>query len=129
MAVECAAEAKRMGLDTTEDGEAGILDMLTMWESWYRDLLILNAGDMTHLLMNVDFSHKLKNIAEHFKIDSLIDSLLTIDRARLIDSLLTIDRARRDLIRNRNTKLVMEHTVLGLRRLADALGAKSMAQS
>ena len=116
MAVECAAEAKRMGLDTTEDGEAGILDMLTMWESWYRDLLILNAGDMTHLLMNVDFSHKLKNIAEHFKIDSLIDSLLTIDRAR------------RDLIRNRNTKLVMEHTVLGLRRLADALGAKSMAQ-
>jgi len=117
MAVECAAEAKRMGLDTTEDGEAGILDMLTMWESWYRDLLILNAGDMTHLLVNVDFSHKLKNIAEHFKIDSLIDSLLTIDRAR------------RDLIRNRNTKLVMEHTVLGLRRLADALGAKSMAQS
>lgn len=117
MAVECAAEAKRMGLDTTEDGEAGILDMLTIWESWYRDLLILNAGDMTHLLMNVDFSHKLKNIAEHFKIDSLIDSLLTIDRAR------------RDLIRNRNTKLVMEHTVLGLRRLADALGAKGMAQS
>lgn len=116
MAVECAEEAKKMDLDTTEEGNAGVLDMLTIWESWYRDLLIINTGDLNHLLMNVDFYDQLKNIVKYFKIDSLIDSLFTIDRAR------------RDLKRNRNTRLVMEHTVLGLRRLAGVRGAKSMAQ-
>jgi DNA polymerase-3 subunit delta' len=116
MAVECAEEAKKMDLDTTEEGNAGVLDMLTIWESWYRDLLIINTGDLNHLLMNVDFYDQLKNIVKYFKIDSLIDSLFTIDRAR------------RDLKRNRNTRLVMEHTVLGLRRLAGVRGAKSTAQ-
>ena len=105
MAVECAEEAKKMDLHTSLEGEVGVLDMLTMWESWYRDLLIINAGDLTHLLMNVDFYDQLKNIAKYFKINNLIKSIFAIDQAR------------RDLKRNRNTKLVMEHTVLGLRDL------------
>jgi DNA polymerase-3 subunit delta' len=110
MAFECAEEAKKMDLDTTEGGDAGVLDMLAIWESWYRDLLIINAGDLTHLLMNLDFHDQLKNIIEYFKINSLIDSLFTIDRARM------------DLKRNRNTRLVIENTVLGLRRLAGVRG-------
>jgi DNA polymerase-3 subunit delta' len=112
MATECAEEAKKMDLETNEDGEAGILDMLTLWESWYRDLLILYSGDPTHLLMNVDFYDKLKKTVKYFRIENLTDSLFTIDQAL------------RDLKRNRNTKLVMEHTVLGLRHLASVRSAK-----
>ena len=106
MGVECAEEAKKMGLSTSEEGDAGVLDMLIIWESWYRDLLILKAGDLNHLLVNLDFYDQLKNVAKYYRINSLIDSLFAIDRAR------------RDLKRNRNTKLVMEHIVLGLRQLA-----------
>lgn len=116
MAVECAEEAKKMDLDTSEEGEAGVLDMLVMWESWYRDLLIISAGDLTHLLMNVDFYDQLKNIMKYFKKESLVDSLFAIDRAR------------RDLKRNRNTKLVMEHTVLGLRGLVGVGGVKKIVR-
>jgi len=110
MGVECAEEAKKMGLRTSEEGDAGVLDILIIWESWYRDLLILKAGDLNHLLVNLDFYDQLKNVAKYFKINSLIDSLFAIDRAR------------RDLKRNRNTKLVMEHIVLGLRQLASGDG-------
>ncbi len=116
MAIECAEEAKKMNLDTTKGGDAGILDMLALWESWYRDLLIIYSGDPTHLLMNVDFYDKLKKTVGYFRISSLIESLFIIDRAQ------------RDLKRNRNTKLVMEHTVLGLRQLAGVRSAKRIAQ-
>ena len=49
---------------------------------------------------------ELKKIAEKFIIKTLIDSVLTIDRAQ------------QDLRRYRNKKLVMEHTVLRLKQLA-----------
>lgn len=110
MALECAQEASKMDLDTTAEGNAGVLDMLAIWESWYRDLLIISTGELNHLVVNMDFYDQLKNIVKYFKINSLIDSLFTIDRAR------------RDLKKNRNTKLVMEHTVLGLRRLVHGGG-------
>jgi len=106
MALECAGENKKTDIDTSESGEAGIMDMLAIWESWYRDLLFVRVGGSRHLLINVDFSRKLKNIAGSFKINGLVDSLLMVDQAQ------------RDLRRMRNTTLVMEHTVLGLNRLA-----------
>jgi DNA polymerase-3 subunit delta' len=105
MALECAGEDKDMDLDLTESGEAGITDMLATWKMWYRDLLLVKEEGPSHLLINVDFSHKLKSIARSFKIEKLGDSLLTIDQAQ------------RDLRAKRNATLVMEHAVLRLKQL------------
>jgi hypothetical protein len=84
--------------------------MLAVWESWYRDLLVVRAGGSAHLLINADFSQKLKKIGEKAITENLIDSILAIDRAQ------------QDLSRYRNKKLVMEHTVLRLKHLTDAQG-------
>lgn len=57
------------------------------------------------LLINIDFSRKLKNISKSFGIDSLINSFLVLDQAQ------------KDLIRARNLDLMMENTVLSLKGL------------
>jgi DNA polymerase-3 subunit delta' len=106
MALECAGEDKNASLDISENGESGMTDMLATWETWYRDLLLCRIGGPDHLLINVDFSHKLKKSAGSSTIENLIDSVLAVDKAQ------------RDLRRMRNPALVMEHTVLSLKRLA-----------
>jgi len=107
MALECAQEAKKTGSQTSEIWETSLMDMLEVWETWYRDLLLVRVGGGKHLMINVDFSHKLKNIAGKLKVQNLIHSILAVDQSQ------------RDLRRMRNTKLVMEHTVLSLRRLVE----------
>lgn len=106
MALECASQDKNVSLDISEDRESGMTDMLATWETWYRDLLLLSIGGPDYLLINVDFSHKLKKSAGSSTIQNLVDSLLAVDKAQ------------RDLRRMRNPALVMEHTVLMLKRLA-----------
>jgi DNA polymerase-3 subunit delta' len=106
MALDCAGEGKKSGIAGSEIGDAGIPDMLEIWETWYRDLLLVRVGGSSRLIINVDFSHELQNIAGNYKIDNLMDSLLTIDQAQ------------RDLLKRRNTALVMEHNILTLKRLA-----------
>jgi len=113
MAVKCGNEAKKIGADRSEEIDIGEVDILDVWESWYRDLILARSGGQTKMFMNMDFSHKLKNLAGTFKIDNLADSLLVIDQAQ------------RDLRRNRNTKIVMEYCVLRLYRLARARGAQA----
>ncbi len=107
LAFECAGKEKKKGIDVTESRVAGIMDMLTVWENWYRDLLLVRTQGPAGLLINADFSHKLKNIAGGFKIENLINSILAVDQAQL------------DLRRMRNVTLVMEHLVLSLNRLAE----------
>lgn len=105
MAFECAGEDNKRGLDIPESGEPGLRDMLTVWETWYRDLLVLKVGGRPgHLLINLDFSSKLKKTTGSFGIDGLMDSLLAVERAQ------------RDLRRMRNTQLVMENVVMSLNR-------------
>ena len=107
MALECAGEAKKTDFQTSEIWEPGLIEMLAVWETWYRDLLLVRVGGGKHLMINVDFSHKLKNIAGKLKVPNLINSILAVDQSQ------------RDLRRMRNTKLVMEHAVLSLRRLVE----------
>ncbi|MFH1292692.1 MAG: DNA polymerase III subunit delta' [Pseudomonadota bacterium] len=107
MALECAGEDKKTGFQTSETWEPGLMDMLAVWETWYRDLLLVRVGGGKHLMINVDFSHNLKNIAGKLKVPNLINSILAVDQSQ------------RDLRRMRNTKLVMEHAVLSLRRLVE----------
>lgn len=106
MALECAEEDRKKGLDSPSSGEAGMLDMLSVWANWYRDLLILRVGGRSDLLINVDFSNQLKKSAGRFKIDCLIESIRVIVQAHL------------DVRRMRHATLVMEHMVMGLNRLA-----------
>ena len=106
MAIGCADQAKKMSLDTSEDGEPGVLDMLLVWESWYRDLLIFKIQGSADLLINRDFTHVLKKAAQPFMISNLVKSLMMLDKAA------------RNLRKNRNTSLVLEHTVLNLKKLA-----------
>jgi DNA polymerase-3 subunit delta' len=105
-ALECAKEDKKREFDVSETGEAGIMEMLYVWESWYRDLIVVKVEGPSGLLINTDYSHELQNVAGSFKIKCLVGSLIMIDQSQ------------RDLQRMRNTSLVLQHCILGLHRLA-----------
>ncbi len=102
MAIESADEDRKKGIDVHDSGEAGMQDMLSVWGSWYRDLLVLRVKGSADLLINVDFFNKLNNIAESFKINNLIESIMTVNQAQA------------DIRRMRSPVLVMEHAVLSL---------------
>ncbi len=106
MALECAEEDRKKGLDFPASGEAGMLDMLSVWGNWYRDLLLLQVGGSIDLLINIDFSNQLKKNGRSFTVENLIDSIMAVHQARL------------DIRRMRNATLVMEHMVLRLNGLA-----------
>ncbi len=109
-AFEMALEHKRRPRESNSDemgkGEWDPFDWLGIWKSWYRDLLLTKLHCSADFLINVDFSQKLKNISRHFKIENLIESFHMVDRSQ------------RDLLQTRNVDIVMEHTILSLRRLA-----------
>ncbi len=105
-AIKLAQEGKKTKIDTHEAGEAGLMDMLEIWASWYRDLLIVKTGGPVNLLVNEDFSHELKNIAGKYIINNLVDSVFALEHAQ------------KDLRGTRNATLVLENTVLDLNRLA-----------
>lgn len=108
LAAECAAEDAKVRLENSGDNLPGLQDLLSVWESWYRDLLLARTGAPESLLINRDFSRQLKKIAERFKIVDLIDGIFRLDRAR------------RDILKNRNTGLVLTHLIFGLRRISAA---------
>jgi DNA polymerase-3 subunit delta' len=110
MGLECAEEGGKAGNDMSEVWGGGLRDMLSVWETWYRDLLLVKIGGMDHLIVNVDFSSELKNMVDNFKIDNLWKSVFILDQAQ------------RDLHQMRNTKLVMEFTVLRLNELCARVG-------
>ena len=86
-------------------GESG-MNLLTVWETWYRDLMVAKTGGPPDLMINMDFSKKLKKTAKGLSISHL-------ERA-----LLAIDAAQRAIKNMRNSKLVMEHLVLQLKALS-----------
>ncbi|MFH1490900.1 MAG: DNA polymerase III subunit delta' [Pseudomonadota bacterium] len=106
LAVDYAKQHKNKDLDPSEKGEGVLFDLLSIWKSWFRDLLLLNLGGPRNLLINVDFSHKLQNLYKNFKVDPLIGSIRVLDQAQ------------RDLLRMRNVDLNMETTFLTLKRYA-----------
>ncbi len=104
-AVTWAADAKTLGV-ITEPGCFGSLDVLSIWASYYRDLLLLAAGGSERLLTNIDFCTRLQNTAKALSMEPLIQGLLAIDRAH------------RDLRRMRNVSVVMGRMVIALNRVA-----------
>lgn len=109
MAVESAKES-RAGLDQPENKKVGLFDMLSVWATCYRDLLLVRAGAPKGLLIHEDFLGQLKETASGLSLQNLIESFQMVDRAV------------RDLYRMRNTTLVLENTVLNLRKLKIEIG-------
>ena len=106
MALEYKRKRKTSDSDEMGKREWDLFDLLSIWKSWYRDLLLTKLHCPADFLINVDFSQKLKNISRHFKIENLIESFHMVDRSQ------------RDLLQMRNVDITMEHTILTLRRLA-----------
>jgi DNA polymerase III subunit delta' len=104
MAVESAKEA-RVGLDQPGNKKAGLFDLLSVWATWYRDLLLVRIGAPKDLFINGDFQEQLEETASGMTLQNLIQSFHMVDRAV------------RDLHRMRNPTLVLENTVLNLRKL------------
>jgi len=104
MVLEYTVKNKKKDLDPS--GHDGILGLLSVWKTWYRDLLLVKMGGPEALLLNIDFSNKLKKTAKNCNIKSLIESFQVVDMAQ------------RDLMRMRNLDLVMENVGLALKRHA-----------
>jgi len=106
MALEITKKSNKKNLNASETKDISLFELLSIWKTWYRDLVLMKVKGPADLLINIDFSHKLKNISKNFKIENLINSFMVVDRAQ------------RDLMHSRNTDLLMENAVLSLRGFA-----------
>lgn len=100
--VEWALE--RGGREKKEKREAATAFMLGVWKTWYRDLVVSSADCPEESLVNKDFSRELKNASGDFTMEDLLESFFTLDQAE------------RDLMRFRNLDLLVENSVLKLKR-------------
>ncbi|MFH0844604.1 MAG: DNA polymerase III subunit delta' [Pseudomonadota bacterium] len=107
MALECAEEQKTRSADEFSIKERGMMDPLSVWKTWYRDLIVIKMDGLKDLLINFDFSHKLQDMRKNYSIKNLIESFMILDRAQ------------RDLQRARNLDLIMENTLMSLKRLSN----------
>ncbi len=110
MVADLVAGLKGQNAGTGKYQIGGLTDLLDLWSSWYRDLLILGQGGEEQLLINKDFSHTLKKVSKRYNIKNLVEILELLDRAQ------------RDIKRRYNPLLVMERTLLGIVRLGRGAG-------
>lgn len=104
MALEERGRQRKKDVDGPERMEGHVQGLLATWKTWYRDLIVMKTTGQDGMVINIDFSNELKNISKDFTIDHLVDSLLALDQAE------------RDYLRSRNLDLMMENTVLRLRK-------------
>ncbi len=102
LATEYAQDVKKMDRDAS--GTMDLFELIGIWKTWYRDLIIMKADGPAGMLINADFSRKLKSISGHAPMDSLIEGFSLLDRAQM------------DLMKNPNVGLMMEDLFLGLLR-------------
>ena len=95
--------------DKQNDGSISkeMSELIGLWKTWYRDLILMKVNGPSELIINSDFSQKLKGMSARLNIDNLIESFLILDQAQ------------RDLDRNLNTGLIMENTYMNLKRLSN----------
>jgi DNA polymerase-3 subunit delta' len=105
MALEFTGKTKKRALRASETGDVTLFDLLGVWKTWYRDLLLMKVKCPADLLINIDFFHELKISPKGIKIDDLINSFMIVDQAQ------------RELQRSRNLDLMMENTLLALKNL------------
>ncbi len=104
------------GKKEQEDGEGAkrekeeILLLVSVWKSWYRDLLLAKHGGSPALLINQDLLPELRKVAQDFTVENMISSLQALDQTES------------DFMRSRNVDLMMETLMLFLRKLAAGKG-------
>ncbi len=104
IALEYAGRFRKKDSDGTINTE--MYELMGLWKTWYRDLILMKVNGPAEFLINADFSRKLKGMSARLNIDNLIECFLILDQAQ------------RDLSRNLNTGLMMENTCLNLKRLS-----------
>ena len=102
LAQECSGPLKKTGM-SAETKDTGTALMLGIWKSWYRDLLLIKLGGAPDLILNADFSDRLKSASSLYTVSSLMKSLAVIARAEY------------DLMGNKNLLYVLERSLLGLK--------------
>jgi len=102
LAMEYAQDVKKRDIDAS--GGMDLFELIGIWKTWYRDLIIMKSEGPAGMLINTDFSRKLKFISGHIPMDRLIDGFFLLDRAEM------------DLMKNPNVGLMMENLFLGLLR-------------
>lgn len=107
LALEYSGKAKKTG--TGERKSKDLFELLGLWKTWYRDLIAMKIGGTIDTLVNSDFSRTLKKITTHFTVDDLINIFFLLDRAQ------------KDLMHGRNLDLMMENTILDLKRFAEGI--------
>jgi DNA polymerase-3 subunit delta' len=105
-ALEYAGRFKKRDKENDESVSTEMSELIGLWKTWYRDLILMKVDGPAELLINSDFSRKLKAISARLNIDNLIESFVILDQAQ------------RDLDRNLNIGLIMENTYMNLKRLS-----------
>jgi DNA polymerase III subunit delta' len=100
------AREEKNRVERAGEEDAGLQEVLGLWKTFFRDMLVLKSHGPEDLLILGDEDGALKKRAEGYKMEGLLESLLILERAQ------------RDLSRSRNMELVMETTMLALRRAA-----------
>lgn len=83
--------------------DMGLFELMGIWKTWYRDMIIIKTGSPENSVINMDFIDSIKKVSDR------------IDSSDLIECFMLTDQAQRDLIRNPNTGLLLEKTLLDLR--------------
>lgn len=91
----------------TGQGNGELFKLFIIWKTWFRDLILLKGKGPAENLINFDYSLKMESIALKYKMDNLVESFFIVDSAQ------------RELRRNPNLGLLMENTLLTLKRLAN----------
>jgi DNA polymerase-3 subunit delta' len=106
LAQECIGFGKKAAADKESKDDRMAL-MLSIWKSWYRDMLLIKLGGALDLVLNSDLVNDLKEISAGYNVD------------RLMESLSVISRAEYDLMSNKNLLLLIEQSLFGLKRVVD----------
>ncbi len=88
-----------------EEGYMDLFELIGIWKTYYRDMLLLKVHGNYEILVNRDYSEFFKKLSEGYDKDSLIESIFLIDGYQ------------RDLQKNPNTGLMMEKMLLELKAL------------
>jgi DNA polymerase-3 subunit delta' len=104
-AVRYAQEERKRGGNAEEGDEGGLKGVLALWKTCFRDMLVLKSNGSEDLLVLGDGT--LKRASRSYTIGALVESMTILDRAQ------------RDLSRSRNLDLMMETTLLTLKRAAE----------
>jgi DNA polymerase-3 subunit delta' len=102
--LQYTAKEKKKETEAEKRGDSVVAELLGIWKTWYRDLLVIKSTGREEWLVNGDFLNRLKKISKASRIKNLVDSFLVIDQAE------------RDYRQARNVDLMIENTMLGLRK-------------